>query len=260
MALLTSPRALSARTSASVAVLTEQAAAPPIEALAHELGLPLVHTADPGCDFLLAWTGQWLELRDCRDPRLNPLHVEFADADGRRYHAGFSRRQPLARALGRASRVVDATAGLGQDAFRLARMGYRVIAIERCTAIAALVRDGLRRLNETPQTLGERLQLVVGDACAILPTLTPRPEAVYLDPMFPPKRNASAATRKELKWLRELAGDDLDALDLFEIARRCASERVVVKRPDHAPPLVPNPAASIAGKLVRYDIYSTRIQ
>jgi 16S rRNA (guanine1516-N2)-methyltransferase len=64
--------------------------------------------------------------------------------------------------------------------------------------------------------------------------------------------------RKEHKWLRDLVGDDVDALELFDVARHTATKRVVVKRPDRAPPLVPNSAASILGKLVRYDIYSTR--
>jgi len=85
----------------------------------------------------------------------------------------------------------------------------------------------------------------------------PRPETIYMDPMFPAKRRQSSAVRKELKWLRDLVGDDADALELLEIARRTATQRVVVKRPDHAAPLVPRPNGSIAGKLVRYDIYST---
>jgi 16S rRNA (guanine1516-N2)-methyltransferase len=245
-------RAPAARAHASVAILGDAA-------LARELGVPLAQENESGFDFLLAWTGAYLELRDCRDAKLNPLHISFVDADFRRYSASLSRRQPLARAIGKAQLVADATSGLAQDAFRLALMGYRVTAIERCAAVAALVRDGLRRLNESPHALGERLQLLVGDARALLPTLVPRPEVVYLDPMFPAKRNASAAVRKELAWLRELVGEDPDALELFEAARRTATNRVVVKRPDHAPPLVPNPAASIAGKLVRYDIYSTRI-
>ena len=76
---------------------------------------------------------------------------------------------------------------------------------------------------------------------------------------MPVKSGASAAVRKELKWLRDLVGDDVDALELFDVARHTATKRVVVKRPGHAPPLVPNSAASIRGKLVRYDIYSTRI-
>lgn len=245
-------RAVSARTTATVAILGHAA-------LAHELALPLASEANSGYDFVLAWTNERLELRDRRDPRLKPLYVDFTRADRRRYREGLSRRQPLARAIGKAQLVADATAGLAQDALRLALMGYRVTAIERCAAVAALARDGIRRLRDTHDSCGDRLRLLMGDARTLLPTLSPRPEVVYLDPMFPAKRRVSAAVRKELKWLRDLVGDDVDALELFDVARRTATNRVVVKRPDGAPPLVPNSAASILGKLVRYDIYSTRI-
>ena len=240
----------------TIAVLSD---APDAASFAQDLNLPVADERSSEYDFLLAWIDGGWELRDNRDARLSPLRVEFINADFPRYRAGLSRRQPLARALGKAQFVADATAGLAQDAFRLALMGYRVTAIERCAAVAALVRDGLHRLNQTPHALGDRLQLQTGDARTLLPALTPRPEVVYLDPMFPAKRNTSAAVRKELKWLRDLVGEDPDALELFERARRAATYRVVVKRPDHAPPLVPNPAASIHGKLVRYDIYSARI-
>jgi 16S rRNA (guanine1516-N2)-methyltransferase len=116
--------------------------------------------------------------------------------------------------------------------------------------VAALVNDALGRDRQTAL-----LRLIVGDARTILPTLDPAPDVIYLDPMFPPKRRKSAAVRKELALLRRLAGDDPDAHELFEVARRCARQRVVVKRPDHAAPLAPNPTVSYGGKLVRYDVY-----
>jgi 16S rRNA (guanine1516-N2)-methyltransferase len=227
------------------------------DALARELALPIAGD-DAACDLVLTWTDGALELRDLREPRLNPLRVDFSDAELRPYAAGLSRRQPLARAIGKHQLVADACAGLGQDALRLALMGFRVTAIERSRVVAALLADGLRRLDQQ-HALHGRLRLLTGDARELLGTLQPRPEVVYLDPMFPEKRRRTAAVRKELKWLRELVGDDPDVLELFDAARRTATHRVVVKRPDHAPPLVPQPAASIAGKLVRYDIYSTRI-
>lgn len=246
------PRNLAVHTTASVAVLGN-------DALARELSLPPASGTDDTHDFLLVQTSERLILRDRRDPKLNPLSVDFADAEQRPYAAALSRRQPLARAIGKAQIVVDATAGLAQDSMRLALMGFRVTAIERSPVIAALVTDALHRLDPR-HALSQRLRLIGGDAREVLPGLVPRPDVVYLDPMFPEKRRRSAAVRKELKWLRDLVGDDTDAQELFEIAHRCATQRVVVKRPDHAPPLVANPAASIAGKLVRYDIYSTKIQ
>lgn len=225
--------------------------------LAHELKLPWVTPAQTGFDLHLVLTPERLELRDADDPRIGAVYVDFSHLDLRPYSANLSRRQPLARAMGKKTRtVVDATAGYCQDALLLALMGFRVTATERSPVVAALARDGLSRFStRTGVTLTNRLQLTMGDACALLPSIAPRPDAIYLDPMFPPKRRKSAAVKKEMRLLRELVGDDPDASDLLAISQRVALDRVVVKRPDDAPPLAPDPSMSISGKLVRYDVY-----
>lgn len=227
------------------------------EKLARELDLPLAITGVADSDLQLILTPEHLELRDCRDPRTGPVYVDFSHLDLRPYSANLSRRQPLARAFGKKSQtIVDATAGYAQDALLLALMGFRITAIERSPVVAALARDGLNRLTAlTGITLSERLQYVNGDSRALLPALAPRPDAIYLDPMFPPKRRKSAAVKKEMRLLRELVGDDADALELLGIGRAIARDRVVVKRPDDAPPLAPDPSMSLTGKLVRYDVY-----
>ncbi|MHB8743597.1 MAG: class I SAM-dependent methyltransferase [Sulfuricaulis sp.] len=229
------------------------------EQLARDLALPWVAGEQAGTDLLLVMTPERLELHDCRDPRLGPVYVDFTHLDVRRYSHNLSRRQPLARAVGKKTHtLVDATAGYCQDALLLALMGFRVTAIERSPVVIALAQDGLRRFTARSQVvLGQRLQLINGDARALLPSITPRPEAIYLDPMFPAKRKKSAAVKKQLRVLRGLVGNDPDALELLEISRQVAGDRVIVKRPDDAPPLAPDPSASISGKLVRYDIYLT---
>lgn len=226
------------------------------QALAGELSLPHVSAATTNVELLLVQCGSHIELRDLRDPRLGPILVDFSSLDLRPYGPGLSRRQPLARAFGRKVRnIIDATAGLAQDALRLALMGFNVTAIERSSVVAALARDGLRRMeSERGLHLGTRLVLRVGDARQLLAQL-PRPDAVYLDPMFPAKRKRSAAVRKEMRVLRDLVGEDPDAIELFGIARAIARERVVVKRADDAPELAPSPSYSLRGKLVRYDVY-----
>jgi len=257
------------------------------EELARELALPFVTTAEADFDLLLVLTPERLELRDNsagsgigrasarpegrrardgahhnRDPQVGPVCVDFSHLDLRPYSPNLSRRQPLARALGKKTRsVVDATAGYCQDALLFALMGYRTTAIERSPVVMALARDGLRRLTaRSGITLDKRLRLIEGDGRVLLPSITPPPEVIYLDPMFPPKRKKSAAVKKEMRLLRELVGDDPDAHELLEISRRVALDRVVVKRPDDAPPLAPDPSMSIAGKLVRYDVYLARNQ
>ncbi len=225
--------------------------------LARELHLPFTESGSTGIfDLLLACTSERVELRDNRDLRAKPVAVDFSKLVLRPYSPNLSRRQPLARAIGRrAQTVIDATAGFGRDAFLLAHMNYVVIAIERSAVVYALLRDALRRAPDVDRVTG-RFTLVLGDARVVLPALSVRPDVIYLDPMFPPKRKPSAAARKEVRLLRALAGDDRDAGELFTVARRLARQRVVVKRPDHAPPLFPNPTASFAGKLVRYDMYA----
>jgi 16S rRNA (guanine1516-N2)-methyltransferase len=186
--------------------------------------------------------------------------VEFTTLRRRGGAFGLPKRDPLRRAIGdRARTVADATAGLGRDAFLLAASGFAVTAIERSDIMLALLRDGLARAALDPEVreaIGDRLQLVPGDARAVLPTLAP-PDAVYLDPMFPNK-SKSALAKKSIRLVRAAVGDDLDAADLFSAARAAARDRVVVKRSDDAPPLAPNPSFSIRGKLVRYDVYLSR--
>lgn len=214
--------------------------------LAHELALPLIDAPSPDFDLLLAWTGRRLELRDNRNPRVGAVCIDLAAAGRRRLSA----RDPLARAMGKETRsVVDATLGLGADAAMLAHRGYNVLGIERHPVVAAMMLDALMRAGNEP------FRFLAGNAIDVLQTLEPRPDVIFLDPMFPPRRRRSAAASKELKLLRMLAGEDADALALFEAARRTALARVVVKRPDHAAPLAPNPTVSYGGKLVRYDVY-----
>jgi 16S rRNA (guanine1516-N2)-methyltransferase len=230
------------------------------EELARELALPLVTAAETDFDLLLVVTAEHLELRDNRDPQVGPVYVDFSHLDLRPYSPNLSRRQPLARALGKKTQtVVDVTAGYCQDALLFALMGYRTTAIERSSVVMALARDGLRRLSSRAGiALDKRLRLIEGDGRVLLPSIMPPPEVIYLDPMFPPKRKKSAAVKKEMRFLRDLVGDDPDAHELLEISRRVALDRVVVKRPDGAAPLAPDPSMSLAGKLVRYDVYLTR--
>ncbi|MCA8917043.1 MAG: class I SAM-dependent methyltransferase [Planctomycetes bacterium] len=217
-------------------------------ALADALGLPL----DTKADFVLEHAAGRLQLRDTRDAAPGPLYVDFSSHDAaRRRDAG--RRLPLARAAGvkvdvRPS-VLDATAGLGRDAYTLAALGCRVTALERSALFAALLRDGLDRA-------GSDIQLVLGDSCEYMASLpgADRPDVVYLDPMFPERRK-TAAVKKEMQYMQELLGED-DATALFAAARNCARQRVVVKRPVHAPELAP-PNHAFEGKTVRFDVYLT---
>ena len=215
-------------------------------------------------DFLLAVTDDRLELREPQH-RVAPLFVDFvAGATAHRRKSGQSRKQPLARAIGikgAGCTVLDATAGLGRDAFLLACLGCTVTGVERSPILCALLADGLRRATESLdpslQAIIGRLHFVHADARTYLmedSKIAP-PEVVYLDPMFP-SRNKSALEGREIRVCRALVGADDDADELLHVARRVARRRVVVKRHRHAPPL-DRPDFEITGRTVRYDVYMT---
>ena len=74
-----------------------------------------------------------------------------------------------------APRALDATAGLGEDAFLLAAAGFEVELYERDATIAALLRDGLARAaaSEDPQLVAivSRMHLHEEDSMAALRAL-----------------------------------------------------------------------------------------
>jgi 16S rRNA (guanine1516-N2)-methyltransferase len=157
--------------------------------------------------------------------------------------------------------VLDATAGLGRDAFVLAQLGCALTLIERQPLIAALLEDGLQRALGDPQVAAivERMRLVSGDAIALMQAWTgDSPQVIYLDPMFP-QREKSALVKKEMRLFRALAGDDDDAPELLAAALALAANRVVVKRPRKAPAVAgATPGYTLEGKSSRFDIYPKR--
>lgn len=247
----------------AVAVLaTGPSADASASALAQELRLPLVRSPDSSrFRYLLVPSPQGLRLCDGCNPRVRPLSVNASRLAAQ--VGTISRRQPLARAVGRRARnIVDVTAGLGDDALLLAALGYRVTAIERCPIVGALLRDGIMRAyadRKLATVLHQRFTLIIGEASELLAGLDPVPDTIYMDPMFPPKRKRSALARKSVRVLRELVGDDEDAPQLLQFCLRHAKQRVVVKRPHYAEPLMERPSLSYSGKLVRYDVYRTSV-
>jgi len=231
--------------------------------LAQELDLPLADPVAARFDYLLVVTLVRLELRSAA--AAGPVYVDFtAGAAAHRRRFGGGRKQPLARAVGlkqgHAPDVLDATAGLGADAFVLACLGCRVRLVERSPLIAVLLRDGLARAGQDSLIGGlvrERLSLTQADSREFIAGLTEaeRPEVIYLDPMYP-QRGKTAQVKKEMRTLRMLAGEDRDAPALLAAALTRARRRVVVKRPRWAPSLAgPAPTAAITAPNTRFDLY-----
>ncbi len=211
----------------------------------------------------LVLTPERLELRKQDEPKLGGIFVDFVTgAMAHRRKFGGGRGEAVAKAVGIKGGylpdVVDATAGLGRDAFVLAALGCRVRMLERHPVVAALLDDGLRRGYEDAEIGGwlrERLTLLHVVSQQALSDITPAPDVVYLDPMYP-HRQKSAMVKKEMRVFQSLVGPDEDADALLEPARRLAKKRIVVKRPDYAPPLAGVATQSaVVTKSHRFDIY-----
>lgn len=147
--------------------------------------------------------------------------------------------------------ILDATAGWGRDAALLANFGAKVLMLERHPILAALLKEGLKKAKP-----GLSLSLEEADAFSYLETLEEKayPDLIYLDPMHP-ERKKKALVKKELQVLQQLLGEDKDALELLCLARKRTKDKVIVKWPTTAKPLLP-PLRSIVGKTVRFDIYA----
>lgn len=186
----------------------------------------------------------------------SPLYCDFNSKTWqKRRDAG--KKQGLVRACKPVPdlRILDATAGWGRDAAVLASFGAEVLMLERQPLIAALLRDGLNRQDEQSKK-NLNLKLCQIDAADYLRALEPDnfPDVIYIDPMHPTRRK-TALVKKDLQALQQLLGADLDAQVLLELALTKALKKVVVKWPQHLPAML-TPDTSIAGKVVRFDIYS----
>lgn len=206
-----------------------------------------------------------LQLIDQDSPNLSPISIDFVTGKTeyrRKYgHAG---GEAISKAIGikkgHRPNVVDATAGLGRDAFVLATLGCRVHMIERSKVIAKLLDDGLRRAKEDEKIgpiIKDKLSLTCGESLKELGNLPFAPEVIYLDPMFPHKEK-SALVKKEMRMLQEVVGQDEDANELLKLSLTTATNRVVVKRPSYADFVGGiKPQTSIKTKNHRFDIYLT---
>lgn len=226
---------------------------------AARLGLPMTGEAD----LVLELGEQGLQLRSLEAGAPGAVRVDFVEgAAAHRRQFGGGAGQMIAKAVGVQPgvrpRVLDATTGLGRDAFVLATLGCEMALVERQPLVAALLEDGLARASRDPQVapIVARMRLLAGDAIALMGRWEGEPpQVVYLDPMFP-HRDKSALVKKEMRLFRPLVGDDDDAPALLEAALALASHRVVVKRPRKAPAVAgPAPGYCLEGKSSRYDIY-----
>ena len=176
---------------------------------------------------------------------------------------GKGRGQNLAKAVGfkfnKNRTIIDATAGLGYDAFILASLGANVTLIERSEKIYGLLKTAISEAKLYGGEINKivnRMELLFGDSIDILPKIAP--EVVLIDTMYK-ERKKSALVKSDMRLVREIVGSDSDHVDLINIALKNASKRVVIKQPRYAGTLdkIRGCSHQILGKRIRYDVYVT---
>ncbi len=218
--------------------------------------------------YALFYGQEKVSIKSYSGKKISESFVDFvAGAKAHRRKFGGGKGQAIAKAVGlnkaSAINVLDATAGMGGDAFVLASLGCTVAMVERSPIVCQLLSDGLERArifaSENDSQLAEvlaRMSLLPSDSLSLQEqNKVQKPQVVYLDPMFP-ERKKSAEVKKEMRFFHELVGADADADALLPMALELAKNRVVVKRPKIAPYLANmEPGYQLVGKSNRFDIY-----
>lgn len=163
------------------------------------------------------------------------------------------KKELIARAMGSGrygDKVLDLSAGLGIDSVFLAQLGFSVTALERNPLIYYALSEAQKQCSDLD------VKFVFSEALEFLQNTQEEFPVIYFDPMFPDKTK-SALPRQEMVFFRQMVGADEDAAKVLETSiQRQGARRIVVKRPIKAPWLGDRkPQSSIAGKLIRFDIY-----
>lgn len=247
---------------------SDQSAVQDLEFLAVQLSVPVLpagHAPRDFCQFLLYYEEARLCLRSTAEGASGPVCVDF-DNNSLQYRQRHPvQPEALLKAAGvkqgHMTRVLDATAGFGLDAYLFAAAGSVVTLCERSMVLHAMLEDGIRRASQSAdervrQTVA-RMHLHAGNSLKLMQAQwQERPEVVYLDPMFPERKKKSAKVKKNMFVLQQLLHGEEDAPGLLAQALALAVKRVVVKRPRHAPFLDGRaPGFTLEGKSSRFDVY-----
>jgi len=230
--------------------------------LAKQLQLPCIEKIDLSFAYVLTVSEERIELLPTHT-KTKPICANFLNpAYQKRLSRASVKNELIAKAVGvgkiKNLNIIDATAGLGEDSFLLAKLGCHVLCLERSNIIAALLQDGIQRFVQNYPLSTIHCSLIHADAILYLHQLTEieYPDVIYLDPMFP-DRQKSAFVKKKMRILRDIVGYDLDAAELLLIALKKAKQRVVIKRPRLAPniEIYKSPDWALTGKSSRFDVY-----
>lgn len=234
--------------------------------LSSALNLPLMTAAerhDPAVRCYLQFDPEGLSLYSNEANAPGAVRVDFSNA-GLNYRVTDSvKQQNIVKAIGLKAktrpRILDATAGLGKDAYLLASQGCDITLLERSKIVHALLADGIDRAlvsNSIAAKAVKHMHLLNADFKEVAMDFS-NIDVVYLDPMFPLK-NKSARAKKDMYLLQHLLGNLQDDPAMLNIALQLAGRRVVVKRAKNSAHLGDRkPDIEFRGSSSRYDVYLT---
>lgn len=228
-------------------------------------------------DYFLNYENGALQLFPKIKEKGGALFVDFLSKEMEFKRNSFVVSQEISKAVGCKSnfrpKILDATAGLGGDAFTLACLGCDVTLIENNAVIHALLLDGMKRAETLESQTESKSKLEISKIVKQNMHLLPQQNAlefleneiqnavqfdvIYLDPMFP-QRQKSAKVKKSMQYFQEIVGYNQEQeTQLLNLALQNSKLRVVVKRPKLAPFLAQKtPSHQIKGKTIRYDVYT----
>jgi 16S rRNA (guanine1516-N2)-methyltransferase len=216
-----------------------------------QLGLKVIpYTEAKDYDFILQFSTSKIQLATIeKAPLFNKFGPVFADfasgiANYRRRHGKYTPKSPIIRAVSvpgktfEETHIIDATGGLGVDAFTLAFMGFKVTLIERDPIIFTLLQDGYQRglqCKEIRDVLA-KITLVNEDTFDYLKRNYEKndsrelPDVIYLDPMYP-HRDKVALPKKTMILARRFLPPTAGLEEFLEFTRHYCQHKVVLKRP-----------------------------
>ena len=202
---------------------------------------------------------EYMDGRLCLIKNDTVFYGDFSKLKKRLTHANLTHEMPVKACRIKNKQmpvsVLDATAGMGEDALLLAAFGFDVTLYERDETIYRLLSDTLERAREDEVLLGavSKMKLYFEDSIKAMGELKEKPDVVYLDPMFP-LRTKSGLVKKKFQLIHDLEKPCEDEKELLDAALSTALTRVVIKRPIKGEYLAGvKPDYSIEGSTIRYD-------
>lgn len=186
--------------------------------------------------------------------------VDFCNFKSKYHRPLVGKRELLYKAFGSGvSSILDLTAGLAEDAWTLARLGYQVIALEQNPFLYDCLSQAHKKAlaHEFTSVIAQRVSFVHAEAFEYLSLMPSRPEACYLDPMFDFLVQPSALPRKEMQCMRLLLEPDSPQATqkLLDTARTQSQKRVVMKGPRRNAKNFGDPSFQVLGRALKYDVF-----